>query len=202
MKFVDDNPAKTAQLMARGEYAKPLIPQNIQGFIPMIELAVTAPCPCTSGKTYGDCCAPIIAGTVKAATAEALMRSRYTAYVVHNIDHVERTDHPERRESFDRKSAEQWATMSEWIGLDVVTVEKGGVNDTTGAVEFRARFSIKGQEHQHVERSSFAKVDGTWYYVEGSRPEQKPFVHEAPVVGRNDPCSCGSGKKFKKCCGK
>ena len=168
----------------------------------MTTLASTTLCPCTSGKTYGDCCGPLHAGSAFAPTAEALMRSRYSAYAVHNIDHIERTDHPNRRGDFDRKAAEQWATLSEWVGMDILSKDKGGVDDSEGMVEFRANFKVKGQEHHHIERSTFAKVDGKWFYVDGQRPEQKPFIHEKPETGRNDPCLCGSGKKFKKCCAK
>jgi SEC-C motif-containing protein len=164
-------------------------------------ITATSPCPCTSGRSYGECCEPHLAGKALPPTAEALMRSRYTAYVVNQVDYIAATDHPARRNEFDRKAAEAWATKSEWLGLEVKDVVAGGANDQRGEVEFIARFKLAGKEHQHRERSTFEKADGRWCYVDGTTPAQKPFKNEAPTAGRNDPCPCGSGKKFKKCHG-
>lgn len=201
MQLYDKNLGRSA-VLNRPRGRDPLhIPTSTPAVIPM-SIPTTSPCPCQSGKTYGECCGPFHAGTAWPATAEALMRARYCAYVVKKIDYVELTDHPERKAGFDRKAAEQWSTLSEWLGLEIVAKEQGGEADSTGVVEFRARFKVRGQEAQHHERSTFAKVEGRWYYVDGDRPAQKPFVHATPVVNRNDPCTCGSGKKFKKCCGK
>jgi SEC-C motif-containing protein len=161
----------------------------------------TAPCPCTSGRTYGECCEPFINKKSYPPTAEALMRSRYSAYAVGNVDYVMETDDPNNGGEFDRASADTWSSKSEWTGLEVVEIIKGGANDTTGIVEFIARFKIGGKEMSHKERSNFRKVEGKWCYVDGETPIQKPFVKETPTLGRNDPCHCGSGKKFKKCHG-
>jgi SEC-C motif-containing protein len=165
--------------------------------------AVTAssPCPCTSGRSYGECCEPFLSGKAKPPTAEALMRSRYTAYAVGQVDYVAKTDDPASREKFDKNAAEQWSSKSEWLGLDVVATEAGGANDQEGIVEFAAKFKLAGQTHAHRERSRFKKIDGVWHYIDGEKPAAKPFVNEAPALGRNDPCHCGSGKKFKKCHG-
>ncbi len=162
---------------------------------------ITAPCPCTSGKTYGECCEPFITKKSFPTTAEGLMRSRYSAYAVGNVDYVMETDDPANGGEFDRTSADEWSSKSEWTGLEVIEVIDGGPNDTTGIVEFSAKFKIGGKDLSHRERSNFRKVDGKWVYIEGHTPAQKPFVKETKLPGRNDPCHCGSGKKFKKCHG-
>jgi SEC-C motif-containing protein len=167
----------------------------------MTTLPASAACPCTSGRSFGDCCAPFLAGTAHPATAEALMRSRYTAYAVNQIDYISATDHPSRQGEFDRESATTWATKSQWTGLEIKELVGGGAGDEQGIVEFIAKFSLGGKAQQHRERSTFSRVDGRWYYVDGGIPAQKPFKNEAANLGRNDPCHCGSGKKFKKCHG-
>ena len=158
-------------------------------------------CPCTSGRTYGECCEPFLTKKSFPTTAEALMRARYSAYAVGNVDYVMETDDPKNGGEFDRTSADTWSSKSEWTGLEVVEKVAGGVNDTEGVVEFIARFKIGGKDMSHKERSRFRKADGKWYYVDGHTPALKPFVKETVAVGRNDPCHCGSGKKFKKCHG-
>jgi SEC-C motif-containing protein len=161
---------------------------------------MTDACPCGSGKTLDACCGPIIAGA-PVPTAEALMRSRYTAFVRGDLDHVERTHAPEARDGFDRAEMERWARAVDWRGLTIRSSEGGGPEDETGAVEFVARYAEKGGKPQaHHERSTFRREDGRWLYVDGEfNPKGKPVRVEK--VGRNDPCPCGSGRKYKKCCG-
>ncbi|WP_119678802.1 YchJ family protein [Indioceanicola profundi] len=155
-------------------------------------------CPCGSGRAFADCCGPYLAGERPAPTAEALMRSRYSAFAVQNIDYLEETLLPETRDDFDRANVTEWAKSSEWTGLEVKSTEKGREGDEEGWVEFVAHFSIGGKPHLHHESSRFAHRDGRWWYVEGIMG-QRPRT--AAKVGRNDPCTCGSGKKYKKCCG-
>ncbi|WP_207456235.1 YchJ family protein [Azospirillum sp. SYSU D00513] len=159
---------------------------------------LSADCPCRSGKALEACCGPYLAGTAAAPTAEALMRSRYSAFATHNIDYLEETLMPETRGDFDRAEVEAWAKNSLWTGLEVRSTENGGPDDEEGIVEFQARFTMNGKQQVHHETGSFAKRDGRWFYVDGvlgARPRS------TPKVGRNDPCPCGSGKKYKKCCG-
>ena len=160
-----------------------------------------SPCPCTSGRAYGECCEPFLTGKTQPPTAEALMRSRYSAYAVNRIDYIEATDDPRSKAKFDRAAAEAWATKSQWTGLEVTAKEACGPQDSDGMVEFTARFRLGGKDQSHRERATFTKIDGRWYFVDGQTPTVKPFVNEAPALGRNDPCHCGSGKKFKKCHG-
>ena len=129
------------------------------------------------------------------------MRSRYTAYVKRAYDHLERTLSAEQRKDFSRSDAQHWAESSEWQGLKILRTEQGSPTDTEGVVEFCARFRAAGQDREHVEAARFAREDGQWKYA-GTVPSQGHTVRrEAPKVGRNDPCPCGSGKKYKKCCG-
>ena len=129
------------------------------------------------------------------------MRSRYSAYVKHAYTHLERTLTPAQRADFSADDTKKWSETSEWLGLTVMRTEAGGPDDTTGLVEFSARFKANGQEHEHVEIAKFEKTDGEWLYDGMVETHEEPFRREAPKVGRNDPCPCGSGKKYKKCCG-
>lgn len=159
----------------------------------------TEQCPCGSGASLGACCGPIIGGT-PAATAEALMRSRYTAYVIEEIDHIARTHSSEDSETFDQAEAESLARSAEWLGLEIQATSGGGEADETGTVEFATRYKKDGQLHVHHEKSEFRREDGKWVYVDGEmNPKGAP--RRVDKVGRNEPCPCGSGKKYKKCCG-
>jgi SEC-C motif-containing protein len=153
-------------------------------------------CPCGSGRGLEDCCSPIIAGT-PAATPEALMRSRYTAFVLGKLDHVDRTHAPEVRDDFNRAEAERSAAECEWQGLEVKQASEDG---DEGTVEFVARFKRGGQQFVQHELASFCRRDGHWLYLSGEINPKPPQRH-VTKIGRNDPCSCGSGRKYKKCCG-
>lgn len=154
-------------------------------------------CPCGSGHPLDACCGPYLDGAA-APTPEALMRSRYSAYVVGNIDHVERTH--DSADGFDRAEAESMSRDMDWQSLEILSTTEGGADDDEGTVEFAARYKHKGEQQLHHEISNFHRRDGRWLYVNGViNPKAAPRTVEK--VGRNDPCPCGSGKKFKKCCG-
>ena len=156
-------------------------------------------CPCDSGSDLEQCCGPIIAGNAPAPTAEALMRSRFTAFARGNLDHVERTLCREERETFDPAAADDMAKV-EWTRLEILGTTDGSAGDDSGTVTFAAHFRQDGKRLVHHERSTFRREDGLWVYVDGDiNPKDPPRLVEK--VGRNEPCPCGSGKKFKKCCG-
>ncbi|HHI76785.1 MAG TPA: YchJ family protein [Gammaproteobacteria bacterium] len=159
-------------------------------------------CHCGSGRPYADCCGPLITGERPAPTAEALMRSRYSAYVVEAIDYLGETLHPEHRHDWDREATARWAAGADWRGLEILEVEGGGPDDTEGWVTFVARFVERGEPRRHQERSRFRRHQDRWYYVDGELPKPPTRRKEGPRVGRNDPCPCGSGRKYKKCCGR
>ena len=160
------------------------------------------PCICGIGESTETHCLPIIKGEQQAATAEALMRSRYTAYVLGEVDYILDSLHPDNRNDVDRNATEAWSKKATWKGLEIVSTEAGSPTDQAGKVEFIARFEIAGVPQVHHERADFKRSGSRWYFVDGETIGQKPVVREGPRIGRNDPCTCGSGKKYKKCCGK
>jgi len=158
-------------------------------------------CICGKGESLETCCGPALAGTAWPKTAEALMRARYAAYATGNIDFVIESHDPATVGEIDRKSTEAWSKNSQWLGLDVLSTESGGEDDQDGVVEFLARYKLGNVTVPHRERANFHKVNGKWYFVDGKELNSPPVRKEGPNVGRNDPCPCGSGKKYKKCCG-
>ncbi len=159
-------------------------------------------CICGLGESTETCCLPIIKGERPAATAEAVMRARFTAYALGEIDYILDSLHPEHRGDVDRAATETWSKNATWKNLEILSTEAGGESDAEGKVEFKAHFEINRAPHLHHEHARFARHDGRWYYVDGDVEGAKPIVREGPRIGRNDPCHCGSGKKYKKCCGK
>lgn len=158
-------------------------------------------CPCNSGKTFGECCGPIISGEAKAATAEALMRARYSSYVSGDVLFLRDSSTAKVKKEFDEASSRAWSKAARWHGLEIISTEKGGEGDDTGVVEFRATYTANGEFCNHHEVSQFVREPDGWKFDDGELVGEKPMIRETPKVGRNDPCPCGSGKKFKKCCG-
>lgn len=160
-------------------------------------------CPCGSGSPLATCCGVYLNRHADPPTAEALMRSRYTAFVLGNADYLLSTWDPASRPR--RLDLQQDRT--EWLGLEIRSTESGSQADTTGRVCFIARFRLHGIEQALHENSRFRKQDGRWFYIDGetevSRSAAGRAAPAAPrSVGRNDPCPCGSGQKFKRCCGR
>ena len=165
-------------------------------------MSENTPCPCGSGLTLDACCKPVIDGETKASTAEALMRSRYTAYTLQNIDYLASTLSPRELQTFDKDSTTTWARDSTWVELEIVETSDGSSDDKEGPVEFRARYKRDGATLEHHEVSRFQKINGTWLYCGGKDVGPVQFRRDMPKTGRNEPCPCGSGKKYKKCCGR
>ncbi|HEB79240.1 MAG TPA: hypothetical protein ENI79_02030 [Rhodospirillales bacterium] len=156
-------------------------------------------CPCGSGQDLDGCCGPIINGA-PAPTAEALMRSRYTAFALGDIGYLADTLSPDIRGGFDQVEAESTANDAKWRGLEVRAVTDGGEDDEAGSVEFMARFKLRGKQRVHHELAEFRREKGRWMCVGGQMDPKGP-PRQVVKVGRNEPCPCGSGKKHKKCCG-
>jgi SEC-C motif-containing protein len=159
-------------------------------------------CPCNSGLDYAACCEPYISGARKAPTPAALMRSRYSAYALQIMPYLAATLHPSQRHDYDEAGAARWARESEWEDLEVVDVSDVPEGATTGMVEFRATYRRKGEKVVHHERAEFRREGDTWYFYDGRMVGPGQVRRETPKIGRNDPCPCGSGKKYKKCCGR
>lgn len=157
-------------------------------------------CPCGTGLTLDKCCGPYIENKKLPPTAEATMRSRYTAYVLENIDYLFDTHHESTKADLNREEITAWSEEAHWLGLRIIKTDAGSEKDNQGLVEFNCSYELGGKIQNHHEISHFVKENGRWYFQDGR------FVHETvrregPKVGRNDPCPCGSGKKHKKCCG-
>ena len=121
-------------------------------------------CPCGAVQPLAACCGPYLDGALP-PNAEALMRSRYTAYALGHVEHIRRTWAPETCPADLRLDDEQ-----HWLGLKIRSVEAGGPGDTEGFVEFVARFKRAGRAVRLLERSRFRQVDGRWLYVSGTVP--------------------------------
>ncbi|KMQ51524.1 hypothetical protein CHISP_1532 [Chitinispirillum alkaliphilum] len=157
-------------------------------------------CPCGSGQAYKDCCEPIISEISTAQTAEQLMRARYSAYATGAVKFILSSTHPDRHEECDERAIKSWSENSQWHGLEIVSTEKGGPEDSKGKVEFIANFTENRINKSLHETGTFEKINGKWVYLDGTVHPAKPFIRTEEKVNRNDPCPCGSGKKFKKCC--
>ena len=158
-------------------------------------------CPCGSGLVYETCCEPFLSGKEKPKTAADLMRSRYSAYALGAIDYLYRTSGAKVQREFNAEESRKWAESAKWSGIEVLNITEGGENDERGSVEFVAHYEVNGTNFNHHELSYFEKQNGEWRFIDGKIFGPKPIHREAPKVGRNDPCPCGSGKKYKKCCG-
>lgn len=118
-------------------------------------------CPCGSAERYDACCGRLHRRQAEAATAEELMRSRYSAFAVGDLDHVFRTWHPRTRPDI----IEPTPALT-WTGLTIVDVVAGGPDDETGEVEFETTYDYAGTPGRQRERGRFERRRGRWVYVE------------------------------------
>lgn len=156
----------------------------------------TAPCPCGSGQTFGACCAPLLAGQKPAATAEQLMRARFTAHVVHDFRFLHDSYRPTAGQPYE---AEEGEPAMQWTKL-VVHAHETEAGPDKAFVDFSAYGTEEGVEKVLHEKAEFLRIDGRWLYNREARLGPAPFKSATPKIGRNDPCPCGSGKKYKQCC--
>lgn len=124
-------------------------------------------CPCGSGKTYTNCCCLLHLGET-AADAEALMRSRYSAYVLQLEDYLLRTWHPDTRPAALGLAEDQ---PIKWLGLKVLRFEATGKD--AAIVEFEAKYKVNGKAEKLHETSSFKKIGRHWYYLDGLIKEKE-----------------------------
>lgn len=154
------------------------------------------PCPCGSGALFDACCQPLLAGRKRAATPEQLMRARFTAHVAHDFKFLHETHRPTAGQPYVAEEGEPAVT---WTRLEVHKAE-ATPNPDKAYVEFSAYGTEGGQEKVLQEKAEFLRVNGVWLYNREARLGPAPYVSATPKVGRNDPCPCGSGKKYKQCC--
>ena len=124
-------------------------------------------CPCGSGKLFQDCCDLIIRLKKEAETCEVLMRSRYTAYTIGNVDYLMSSHHSSTRPVKERKSIQKWAASVQWMGLVIIHTEGGTATDDSGYVEFRGLYLENGKMDQIHEKSLFRRENGKWVYLSG-----------------------------------
>ena len=161
-----------------------------------MELNPINTCLCGSNITYGECCQPFHTAQKIPTTAEALMRSRYTAYALRDGAYLQATwDITKRPESIDFSRE----TIN-WLRLEITETKKGGIKDSKGQVTFKAFYSQDNEEYVMNEISRFTKQGGRWFYLDGII-KSISNVGLQTNTGKNAPCACGSGKKFKRCCG-
>lgn len=132
----------------------------------MFAIDANAPCPCGREMPYALCCGALHAGGV-AATAEDLMRSRYSAFVVGDVDYLMATVHPKFRHEHNRNEIASWSKAADWQGLTVHRCIRGKPGDTVGLVEFTAHWVEKGRAQSMRECSVFDSIDGRWFYRDG-----------------------------------
>lgn len=150
----------------------------------------TALCPCGSKTTYQQCCQPLHNQQRLATSPVELMRSRYCAFVIGQFDYLISTHHLDYRQGL---TASQLASSkTHWLGLQIINTP---LFDTSGEVTFKAWYLEDKQIDAIYETSSFVLFDGCWLYTHGQQMHTR-------LPGRNDPCICHSGKKFKQCCAK
>lgn len=122
-------------------------------------------CPCGSNTPYETCCGTFHSGTKTAPTAEALMRSRYSAFAKHEITYLKETTWPPYQKHFDEAGYLARAKDSIWLGLEIEATEAGTENDTKGTVTFTAKSMMNGTLNEQHEKSIFKKKNGQWFYV-------------------------------------
>ncbi len=148
-------------------------------------------CPC-GGGLYDDCCGKLHQG-MTAPSAQALMQSRYSAFVRGDVDYVIATTVPSQQPLLDRSSLQAWADSMTWTGLQIIS-HTPKIGKRHAQVHFRASFmDEKGNQGVHDELSAFVKVGERWYFLDPTVPN---------ALTNKQPCLCGSGDKFKQCCDK
>jgi len=144
-------------------------------------------CHCKSNRLFSQCCEPYIIVKEVPSSALELMKSRYSAYCLGDVNYLQATTYDHTWTDEELKYIQDWADKSIWQHLDIV--------DSSGEmVEFKAYYIFEGKQHMHHEKSTFLKVNDMWKYVDGEVYEDKVELL------RNEKCICGSRQKYKRCC--
>jgi SEC-C motif-containing protein len=128
------------------------------------------------------------------------MRSRYVAFALSEISYLLDTSHPTLREQQTDSSLRESTRGVEWCGLEILEIERGAADDDEGSVKFVASCREGNRQLQHHELAHFIRSDGVWLYERGDAKVRTLPARAASKVGRNSPCPCGSGEKYKRCC--
>jgi len=160
-------------------------------------LEASSPGPCGSGQTFGTCCQPVLTGQRVPATAEVLMRARFSAHVRHDFRFLHDTYRPTAGKPF---VEEEGTPPITWTKLVVHSHEFAPANPEKAFVDFSAYGTEEGVEKVLHEKAEFLQTNGVWLYNREARLGPAPYKAAAVKPGRNEPCPCGSGKKYKHCC--
>lgn len=148
-------------------------------------------CPCGSAQDYDECCEPLHAFAKLPKTAEQLMRSRFVSFYLKKVDYIIATTTPAQQDLLDKSALQAWADTMNWTHLAVIS--HNTVGKRHAQVHFKAYFDNGQGEQVHDERSAFVKVGERWYFLDPTLPVS---------LTNKQPCLCGSGDKFKACCGR
>lgn len=129
------------------------------------------------------------------------MRSRYSAFVLHDINYIVMTTLPAQQRFLHRDELEAWARDTKWCGLEILST--ADCDKSHAQVEFKAYFHQDGTRHMHHELSTFVYAKDPQMPHSGGDGKRWYFLHPmtAHLPTQKQPCFCGSGKKFKHCCG-
>ena len=146
-------------------------------------------CPCGQGD-YQHCCQPLHIGQANAESASQLMRSRYSAFALQQIDYIVQTTALGQQASLDVGAIADWSKSNQWLKLEVLNSNEK-LDKNHAQVEFKAHYHDGKQTQIHHEISHFVQHQARWYFLD-------PTTGQQPTM--KQPCICGSGKKFKQCC--
>lgn len=152
-------------------------------------------CFCGSKNNFEACCQPYILGVKHAPSAEALMRSRYSAYASNAFNYIFQTYAATQRAQLNLNDLKHDAENTHWLKLEVLSARQ---QTTTAQVKFCAYYQLQNTFYKLHELSDFCLEDGKWCYTQGEIYDDSGAFKPQ----RNESCLCGSNKKFKKCCGK
>jgi SEC-C motif-containing protein len=152
-------------------------------------------CYCGNQKPFQHCCQPIHIAKSRAETAEALMRSRFSAFCTQNLSYLVATHQPPLGQK--TPTEDEYHSENQWVGLKILNTDLGLKSDNSGHVEFVAFYTLATNDaieplHQLRERSFFEQHNHQWFYVSGEAGSRVK-------ISRNETCPCQSGKKTKKC---
>jgi SEC-C motif-containing protein len=150
-------------------------------------------CYCQSNKSFETCCQLFLSGSSLPRNPEQLMRSRFSAFCTENIEYLLATHHPSMRQADEAEALLKTIKQTQWIGLKILKAVKPKPEGIEAYVEFVAFYQVNNIEQLH-ENSRFIRDNNQWYYLDGQILGPIKF-------SRNEPCWCGSQKKYKKCHG-
>ena len=175
----------------------------------------TSTCPCGSTLSYADCCAPLHVGQKFADTAAQLMRARYAAFVLQHVEYIVATTAPFQQPLLNTQAISDWAQQTDWAGLEVIN-HLAKLGKRHAQVEFKAYFYLPNASAVHSAGLDLGALDNKGLDSKGAHHELSTFVN-IPTHGtsrwyfldptvvmsvtQKQPCPCGSGEKYKRCCG-